>query len=129
MIILLVLFPQKSKATYFRAFVHWWRSVLPLDSKEDNGFKSSMKAHTKGSGLLLITNIGTFVCKEYSKIIHSYLQEQNNRNCATCKYSTLMSMLTTGSQFWKRFAKNSYIWFNYLYPLVWNSISPEGKKY
>ena len=27
-----------------------------------------MKACIKGSGLLLIINLGTFVCKEYSKI-------------------------------------------------------------
>ena len=41
---------------------------LALDTEEDNRFKSSMKARTKGNGLLLITNLGTFVCKEYCKI-------------------------------------------------------------
>ena len=68
MTILLDLSGQKSKLTHFRAFVHQRRSVLAPDTEEDNRFKSSMKAHTKGSELLLIANLGTFVCKEYLKI-------------------------------------------------------------
>ena len=47
----------RSKLAHFRAFVHRWRSVLAPDTEEDNRFKSSMKALTKSSGLLLITNL------------------------------------------------------------------------
>ena len=85
MTILLDLSAQKSKLVHFRAFVHQWRSVLAPDIEEDSRFKSSMKDRTKASGLLLITNLETFVCKDY---IHT-CKEQNDRNCASCKYSTL----------------------------------------
>ena len=68
MTILLDFSAWKSKPAHFRGFIHWWRSVLAENTEEDSRFKSSKKAHTKGSGLLLIANLGTFVCKEYSTI-------------------------------------------------------------
>ena len=63
---------RKSKPTRFTALIQQWSSVLASDTEEDNRFKLSMKASIKDSGLLLITNLGTFVCKEYSKITFIY---------------------------------------------------------
>ena len=52
-----------------RAVVHQESKVLAPETVEDIRLRTSMKAHSKGNSVLLVINLGTLTCKEYSSIM------------------------------------------------------------
>ena len=58
-----------SRPAQVTAVVHQESKFWNVETVEDIKFRLSMKAHNKGNLVLLVVNIGTLTCKEYSSIM------------------------------------------------------------
>ena len=59
----------KSRPAQVRAVVHQENKVWAPKTVEDIRLRSSTKAHSKDNSVLLVVNLGTLTCKDYSSII------------------------------------------------------------
>ena len=59
----------KSKPAQVRAVMHQESKVWAPDTLVDIRLRSSMKARSKGNVVLLVVNLGTLACIEYSRVM------------------------------------------------------------
>ena len=85
-----------SRPAQVRAVVHRESKVWAPETVEDIRLRSSMKARSKGNSVLLVVNLGTLTCKEYSSIMFIPAKKRIiERVGAAGKYSSLMSVPST----------------------------------
>ena len=58
-----------SRLAQVRAVMHQERKVWAPETLADIRFMSSMQAHSKGNVVLLVVNLGTLACIEYSRMM------------------------------------------------------------
>ena len=58
-----------SRLAQVRVVVHQENKIWAPETVEDIRLRSSMKAHTKGSSVLLVVNLGTLTSKEYFSLM------------------------------------------------------------
>ena len=69
--------PVNSKPAQVRTVVHEESKVWFSETVEYIRYRSSIKACSKGSSVLLVVNLETFNCKDYSSII--FILKKNYR--------------------------------------------------
>ena len=79
-----------SKPAQVTAVIHRESKVWAPETVEDIRLRSSMKARSKSNAVLLVVNIGTLACTEYSLKYNVHTsQEKNYRESAVSKNSPL----------------------------------------
>ena len=84
-----------SRPAQVRAVMHGKSKVWAPKTVGDLRPRSSMKARSKGNVVLLVINLGTLACTEYSSFMFITSQEENYRKNAASNSSPLMSMPST----------------------------------
>ena len=85
-----------SRPAQVRAVVHRESKVWAPETVEDIRLRSSIKARSKGNSVLLVVNLRTLTCAEYSSIMFIPAKKRIiYRKGAASKYSLVMSMPST----------------------------------